>query len=422
MKKILLKSKLSEDEALKKLGKVSKDLLAKGLISKGDEIVAGVEEKDGDVLITINADLMTKDNYRNIKSKFLEVGNVLENDLKNFDDEQEGQDTNDNLKEKQEVIEQNAIKPSESILHDTEELLFNINPSQFEMGDLKTLLFSEEEIKNAPSPEEKRPADSPADEKKPEVKEHDAEGKEVNEDPKEEPKKPEVKEHDGEEVTLHSLLFSDDELENSPKEDPKEEPKKPEVKEHDGEDPKKEVEEPEVKEHDNEEVTLHSLLFSDDELENSPKEEPKRPVVKEHDGEDPKKECPFCNREEALKELAKCRRKESEGKSLTVAEKFFCDAASKHFSDEEVKKVEEPAKEPKKEVEEPKKEEPKKEVVEPTKEPKKEVVEPKKEEPKKEVEEPAKEESKLELLRRLNKRNNENSLLGRAKEINKLNK
>jgi hypothetical protein len=449
MKKIILRSKLSEDDALSKLGVVSKDLLDKGLISKGDELVAGVEEKDGGTLITINADLMTKEKYKDIKAKFLEVGEVLENDLKNFDDDSEEtpkdpkdakDPKNEDTHEEQKAVDQNSVKTAEAVLHDTSDLLFDINPNQKSMDELKTLLFSEEEIKKAPESEEKRPADPAAEEKKPEAKEHDddAEGKD-----KKEPEAPKDKPEEKKEVELHDLLFSDEEL-----------------------------------------ITFDSLLFSDEELKDpedkKEPEAPKAPEVKEHDAE--KKECPFHDREEALKALAQYRQKAAEGKELTVAEKYFCEMAGKHFSEDEVKeaqekvapkapeapKVEEPKKPEVKEHDDAKKfkvlcpegktikdgfvseEEAKKyieenkiagatvaemkehddqpKVEEPKKEEKKEPETPKapeapKAEPKpEEKKEEPKEESKMDLIRRLNKENSENTLLGRAKDVLKRNK
>lgn len=433
MKKIILKSKLSEDDALSKLGKVSKDLLDKGLISKGDELVAGVEEKDGGTLITINADLMTKDNYKNIKAKFLEVGEVLENDLKNFDEEtpentpKDPKDTkepkNEDTHGEQKAVDQNSVKTAEAVLHDTNELLFDINPNQKDMDDLKTLLFSEEEINKAPESEEKRPADPAAEEKKPEAKEHDddAEGKDKKEP--ETPKDPDEKK----EVELHDLLFSDEEL-----------------------------------------ITFDSLLFSDEELiEHDDENDKKEPEAKEHDDDKDKKECPFHDREEALKALAQYRQKAAEGKELTVAEKYFCDMAGKHFSEDEVKEAqsklapkapEAPKDKPEvKEHDDAKKfkvlcpegktikdgfesEEAAKKYIEenkiagatvaemkehddkPKEDPKKEPEAPKADPKPEEKKEEPKEESKMELIRRLNRENSENTLLGRAKEVLKRDK
>lgn len=300
MKKIIIKSKLSEDNTLTKIKEISDKLLKDNVLSKGDELVADIDtEENGDVIVVINGDVMSKDNYSKIKKDLLSIGEIKSNDLKNFDDDSkvppQGSDaveaTGIDKKDKEAAVISNKIAPALATekLHDTSELLFDLSNQNKEnlnnksMDNVQSLLFSTEElgIENFDtlyfSDEELK--------------------KEVDETP--EDKKPEEKNFD-------TLYFSSEEL---------------------GE-----------KNFDtlyfsNEELGINSystLYFSDEELHDQ------AAPANKTEKDDMNKECPIA-KEEAKKALMELRKKQAEGKELTVAEKYFCDSTSKMFTEDELK-------------------------------------------------------------------------------------
>lgn len=301
MKKIIIKSKLSEDEALSKLREISDRLLKDNVLSKGDELVADIDTEDnGDVIITINGSVMNKENYSKIKKDLLSIGDIKSNDLKNFDDENEtpaqGSDaieaTGDEKDDKEAAVIRNKVAPALATekLHDTSELLFDLgnqnkeNLNNKSMDNVQSLLFSDEELgiqdsNTLHSSEEElkeEKVETPEDQK-PEEKNFDAlyfSSEEL-----------------GEIVNFDTLYFSNEELELN---------------------------------------DLSTLYFSDEELHDQA--EPANKTEKE----DMNKECPIA-KEDAKKALMELRRKQAEGKELTVAEKYFCDSASKMFTEDELK-------------------------------------------------------------------------------------
>jgi len=154
MKKIVINSKLKENEILKKLQDITEFFISKGKLSKGDELVIGVNDKeDGTFLVELDASLMSPNDYRNAKNNFLQLGKVISNDLKNFDDEEdkdkssEGAPSNEETTKevKQDAVDSNAVNPAIQV-HDSQELLLNKEENMFD--GLKSLLFSDDELKD----------------------------------------------------------------------------------------------------------------------------------------------------------------------------------------------------------------------------------------------------------------------------------
>jgi len=153
MKKIVINSTLKEDEILKKLQNITEFFISKGKLAKGDELVIGVNDKDdGSFLIELDASLMSPNDYQKAKSNFLQLGKVVSNDLKNFDDEEdkdkpsEGAPSNEGTTKevKQGAIDSNVVNPAIQV-HDSQELLFNKDENM--LDGLKSLLFSDDELK-----------------------------------------------------------------------------------------------------------------------------------------------------------------------------------------------------------------------------------------------------------------------------------
>lgn len=316
MKKIIIKSKLSEDEALSKLREISDRLLKDNVLSKGDELVADIDTEDnGDVMITINGSVMNKENYSKIKKDLLSIGDIKSNDLKNFDDEDktptQGSDateaTGEEKADKEAAVISNKIVPALATekFHDTSELLFDLgnqnkeNLNNKSMDNVQSLLFSAEELGN---------------------------------------KTIESLFFSDEELGINSfttLYFSDEELKEEKVETP--EDKKPEEKNFDtlyfSSEELGETVNFDTLYFSNEELglnDLNTLYFSAEELHDQ------AAPANKTEKEDMNKECPIA-KEDAKKALMELRRKQAEGKELTVAEKYFCDSASKMFTDEELK-------------------------------------------------------------------------------------
>ena len=313
MKKIIIKSKLSEDNTLTKIKEISDKLLKENVLSKGDELVADIDtEENGDVIVVINGDVMSKDNYSKIKKDLLSIGEIKSNDLKNFDDDSkvppQGSDAVETTGiDKEAAVISNKVAPALATekLHDTSELLFDLSNQNKEnlnnksMDNVQSLLFSAEELGEKQNLDALFFSDEELGIKNFDTLYFSEEElkKEVDETP--EDKKPEEKNFD-------TLYFSSEEL---------------------GE-----------KNFDtlyfsNEELGINSystLYFSDEELHDQAA--PSNKTEKE----DMNKECPIA-KEDAKKALMELRKKQSEGKELTVAEKYFCDATSKMFTEDELK-------------------------------------------------------------------------------------
>jgi len=230
MKKIIIKSKLPEDEIIKSLRTLTDDLRSRKLLQKSDELIDGLDEKDDKTFeVSINAGLMNPSNYKLISSELKKLGEIISNDLKNFDDNGDPipeEEVNEKIAEenkkieeanKEKVVAEQAVTPALS-MHDTKELLFNV-----ENMDIKSLLFSDEEL-------EKKAPETPENEKK----------VEENKDP--EPKKePETKEHDDKDPNPAKPADDKDpkpadpesKVEEKLEDKPAEPAKTPEVKEHD---------------------------------------------------------------------------------------------------------------------------------------------------------------------------------------------
>lgn len=457
MKTIKLKSKLSEEEALKKVKSITDTLREKGFLAKGDELIAGIDEEGDFVMVTINGDIMDKARYAELKKSFTDIGEVVVNDLKNFDDEPEVKSetpsTESEKESKEEAVNQNAVKPALNY-HDTSELLIT-EKHITKMDDLKTLLFSEEELKEsketpevvdpkpaeevhhdgAEKPEEEKPeVENPENgDQKPEEKTFDEEkevhfrvkcaktGKTLKEgsvkvDAKCSAPETQVKvlqklggldpdttieffDDAAEMITFDDLYFSKEEIEASPKveEKPEEVEEKVEVS---------------AKEFDDMKSELESAKTENEELKKKLEEKPAE--EKKFD----KAELPKVvgmTPEEAAKVLAEYRLKANQGKTLSVAEKYFCESMTKYFTEEELKAADEAAA---KAESERKPEEEKVEVS------KKEFDEMKSEleDKKARVEElekkilPEKAETKVEMIKRMNAENGARSLLDLAKE------
>ena len=316
MKKIIIKSKLSEDNTLTKIKEISDKLLKENVLSKGDELVADIDtEENGDVIVVINGDVMSKDNYSKIKKDLLSIGEIKSNDLKNFDDDSkvppQGSDaveaTGIDKEGKEAAVISNKVAPALATekLHDTSEPLFDLSNQNKEnlnnksMDNVQSLLFSAEELGEKQNLDALFFSDEELGIKNFDTLYFSEEElkKEVDETP--EDKKPEEKNFD-------TLYFSSEEL---------------------GE-----------KNFDtlyfsNEELGINSystLYFSDEELHDQAA--PSNKTEKE----DMNKECPIA-KEDAKKALMELRKKQAEGKELTVAEKYFCDATSKMFTEDELK-------------------------------------------------------------------------------------
>jgi hypothetical protein len=297
MKQIVIKSKLSEDDVLKKAGIIQKELLDKKLLQAGDEIVADytVSDDGKEITLVINGDILSKDKYKALKKQLLEIGEVTKNDLKNFDDE------DDHDKEKSELEKQKVDVAL--TLHDSSELLIN---NESNMSDLKTLLFSDEEIAGS---KPAKPADQPSGSQTPDFSKIDANG-------------------DGK-ISKEEWIAAGLKEDDFTKADTN----------GNGEITKDEFEaffKSASKTHDDQEKPAEGE-------DNKPKVEDLKPET--HDA---KPECPACKKDEVINDLKKLLVKKAKGENLSVAEKFFCDSVSKMFSEDELKEMEHFDEQPKK--------------------------------------------------------------------------
>lgn len=282
MKQIIIKSKLSEDDVLKKAGLIQKELLEKKFLQSGDEIVADytVSDDGKEITLVINGDILSKDKYKALKDKLLEIGEVTKNDLKNFDDE------DDHDKEKSELDKQKVDVAL--TLHDSSELLIN---KESNMSDLKTLLFSNEEIAGS---KPAKPADQPSGSQTPDFSKIDANG-------------------DGK-ISKEEWIAAGLKEDDFTKADTN----------GNGEITKDEFEaffKSETKAHDTQEKPVGE--------DNKPKDNPET-----HDA------TVGLKKEDVIDDLKKLLVKKAKGENLSVTEKFFCDGVSKLFTEDELKEME----------------------------------------------------------------------------------
>jgi len=229
MKKLTIRSSLSEDAIIDQLKEIEKDLRTKKLIQKSDEFVDGLDENDDkSFTIDLNIGLISDTAYKSLLPQLQKLGKIVKNDLRTFDNESSTKESDELEKDSKEfesetkegVVDQQAVTPALS-LHDRNELLFNID----NMPEIKSLLFSDDELKESQTTENQEKkvegADSPEPKKEPETKEHDD-----KENPKPEEGNKDLKPEDTaeskdvkpEEKSFDSLYFSEEETKENPSE------------------------------------------------------------------------------------------------------------------------------------------------------------------------------------------------------------
>lgn len=154
MKRIVINSPKSESEVLLALKDVASYLASKGLISKTDEIVTDVDLEGDGTKIVLNGDILVPSKLGAVADKLSKLGAIINSD-KEFDgdspepknpeelvsiDNPNIADGNDQY-EKDKTVMTQSVAPALS-LHDTNNLLFNIK-TKTNMNDL---LFSNEEV------------------------------------------------------------------------------------------------------------------------------------------------------------------------------------------------------------------------------------------------------------------------------------
>ena len=163
MKQMIIKSKLKDQEALDLLKKISDKLIADKVLDKDDELVVNFEENNGELTIELNADRLTKDNIKSVVADLKKLGKLAPTSEKLFEDSfeesQEAKEADKESEEKaKESIDKIAEKKTDTVvaqkvlpaveLKSQQELLFDLsdNKNNTEMN-LETILFSDDELK-----------------------------------------------------------------------------------------------------------------------------------------------------------------------------------------------------------------------------------------------------------------------------------